>query len=90
MKTESVGADILLEAHQLVTGPRNDTYGDVVDDYTTTACSTRSATSDYLTRPTTTCHSRAPWRNDNGSPTLCLPAEPHPSNQTCLWGEVRR
>ncbi|NBW18730.1 MAG: hypothetical protein EBR82_63230 [Caulobacteraceae bacterium] len=34
MKTESVGADILLEAHQLVTGPRNETYGDVVDDYT--------------------------------------------------------
>jgi hypothetical protein len=34
MKTESVGADILLEAHQLVTGPRNDTYGNVVDDYT--------------------------------------------------------
>ena len=33
MKTESVGADILLEAHQLVTGPRNDTYGNVVDDY---------------------------------------------------------
>lgn len=31
--TESVGADILLEAHRLVTGPRNDTYGDVVDDY---------------------------------------------------------
>jgi len=28
-----VGADILIEAHQLVTGPRNDTYGDVVDDY---------------------------------------------------------
>ena len=34
MKTESVGADILLEAHRLVTGPRNETYGDVVDDYT--------------------------------------------------------
>ena len=34
MKTESVGADILLEAHQLVTGPRNETYGNVVDDYT--------------------------------------------------------
>ena len=33
MKTESVGADILLEAHQLVTGPRNDSYGNVVDDY---------------------------------------------------------
>ncbi len=33
MKTESVGADILLEAHRLVTGPRNDSYGDVVDDY---------------------------------------------------------
>jgi hypothetical protein len=33
MKTESVGADILLEAHRLVTGPRNDTYGNVVDDY---------------------------------------------------------
>jgi hypothetical protein len=31
--TESVGADILLEAHRLVTGPRNDTYGNVVDDY---------------------------------------------------------
>ncbi len=29
-----IGADILIEAHQLVTGPRNDTYGDVVDDYT--------------------------------------------------------
>ena len=28
-----VGADILIEAHQLVTGPRNDSYGDVVDDY---------------------------------------------------------
>ncbi len=28
-----VGADILIEAHQLITGPRNDTYGDVVDDY---------------------------------------------------------
>jgi hypothetical protein len=28
--TESVGADILLEAHRLVTGPRNDTYGNVV------------------------------------------------------------
>ena len=33
MKTESVGADILLEAHQLVTGPRNNDYGNVVDDY---------------------------------------------------------
>jgi hypothetical protein len=31
--TESVGADILLEAHRLVTGPRNDSYGNVVDDY---------------------------------------------------------
>ena len=34
MKTESVGADILLEAHQLVKGPRNNDYGNVVDDYT--------------------------------------------------------
>ena len=24
----------MLEAHRLVTGPRNDTYGNVVDDYT--------------------------------------------------------
>jgi hypothetical protein len=33
MKTESVGADILLEAHRIVTGPRNNDYGNVVDDY---------------------------------------------------------
>ena len=33
MKTESVGADILLEAHQLVTGARQDTYGKVTEDY---------------------------------------------------------
>jgi len=33
MKTESVGADILLEAHQLITGPRNASYGPVTKDY---------------------------------------------------------
>jgi len=33
MTTQSIGADILLEAHQLVTGPRNNDYGNVVDDY---------------------------------------------------------
>ena len=34
MKTESVGADILLEAHLLVTGARQASYGNVVEDYT--------------------------------------------------------
>ena len=33
MKTESVGADILLEAHLLVTGARQDSYGNVTEDY---------------------------------------------------------
>ena len=33
MKTESVGADILLEAHQLVTGARQASFGYVVEDY---------------------------------------------------------
>jgi len=33
MKTESVGADILLEAHLLVTGARQASYGNVVEDY---------------------------------------------------------
>jgi len=33
MKTESVGSDILLEAHQLITGPRNVSYGPVTEDY---------------------------------------------------------
>jgi len=28
------GTDILLEAHALINGPRNETYGNVVDDYT--------------------------------------------------------
>ena len=31
--TESVGADILLEAHLLVTGARQASYGTVVEDY---------------------------------------------------------
>ena len=33
MKHETVGADILLEAHQLVTGARQDSYGNVTEDY---------------------------------------------------------
>ena len=33
MKTESIGADILLEAHQLVTGARQASYGNVTEDY---------------------------------------------------------
>lgn len=28
------GTDILLDAHALINGPRNETYGNVVDDYT--------------------------------------------------------
>ena len=33
MTTQSVGADILIEAHATITGPRNNTYGNVVEDY---------------------------------------------------------
>jgi hypothetical protein len=33
MTTQSIGADILLEAHQLITGPRNASYGPVTEDY---------------------------------------------------------
>lgn len=35
MTTENagVGADILLQAHHTITGPRNETYGKVTDDY---------------------------------------------------------
>jgi len=33
MTTQSIGADILLEAHQLITGPRQATYGNVTEDY---------------------------------------------------------
>ena len=33
MKTETAGADILLEAHLLVTGARQDSYGNVTEDY---------------------------------------------------------
>ena len=33
MKTESVGVDILLEAHLLITGARQASYGNVVEDY---------------------------------------------------------
>ena len=33
MKHETVGADILLEAHQLVTGARQDSYGNETEDY---------------------------------------------------------
>ena len=33
MKHETAGADILLEAHQLVTGARQDSYGNVTEDY---------------------------------------------------------
>ena len=33
MKHQTVGADILLEAHQLVTGARQDSYGNVTEDY---------------------------------------------------------
>jgi len=32
-RNPGIGADILLEAHQLITGPRNNDYGNVIDDY---------------------------------------------------------
>ena len=130
MKTESVGADILLEAHQLVTGPRNNDYGNVVDDYSKVIqifeglTGIRMSMSDALLFMVSVKMARlrtnleknrlhhdtladaigylgllnqayndlpflGPWRNDNGSPTLCLPTELHPPTQTCVRRETR-
>jgi hypothetical protein len=33
MTNPGVGADILIQAHETITGPRNIDYGNVVDDY---------------------------------------------------------